>query len=189
MQGMALLEIETKARLADRGAVMQKLEALGCAFAAPKTQDDTVYVAKTGTLEEFLSNDVFLRIRIQDGQKVVLTAKKPVRKSAEVLVKHEHEIVADSAEQARAILELMGLKPAVRTVKVRRTGHVAGYEVCIDDIEGLGSFIELEKMAEAGDAEHIQAEMGEFLASLGIEASDRVTKGYDILMLERGLAL
>jgi hypothetical protein len=42
---------------------------------------------------------------------------------------------------------------------------------------------------EAGDAEHIQAEMGEFLASLGIEASDRVTKGYDILMLERGLAL
>jgi adenylate cyclase class IV len=48
-----------------------------------------------------------------------------VRKSAEVLVKHEHEIVADSAEQARAILELMGLKPAVRTVKVCRTGHAA----------------------------------------------------------------
>jgi adenylate cyclase class IV len=72
---MALLEIETKARLADRDAVMQKLEALGCAFVAPKTQDDTVYVAKTGTLEEFLSNDVFLRIRIQDGQKVVLTAR------------------------------------------------------------------------------------------------------------------
>lgn len=185
MQGMAKLEIETKARLVEREAVMQKLESLGCVLGEPKTQDDTVFAAKTATLEEFLSNDVFLRIRIQDGQKVVLTAKKPVRKSAEVLVKHEHETVVESAEQTRAILELMGLVPVVRTVKVRRTGHVGTYEVCIDDIEGLGSFIELEVMGDAENAERVQAEMGEFLASLGINASERVTKGYDILMLEQ----
>jgi adenylate cyclase class 2 len=165
---------------------MNKLVALECVFSSPKMQDDMVWVEKTGSLDVFLSNSVFVRIRIQDGSKVILTAKRSKEKTgAASLVKREHEVVVDSAEEVRGILQLMGLQEAVRVTKTRQTTTCNGYEVCIDDFEGLGSFIELEKIASTDKAADIQDEMMKFLETLGIAPENRIMKGYDILMLEK----
>ena len=182
------MEIEVKARLKDKEGVMAKLISLGCEFSPVKTQDDMVWTEKTGTLDEFLSNRVFLRIRIQNGEKVIMTAKKPKELSGDgALVKREHEVVVDSAEEARDILDMLGLKEAVRVVKKRQTCAYKEFEICVDEIENLGSFIEMEKIAEKEEAESIQKEMFAFLLSLGISSEDQVKKGYDILMLEKQL--
>jgi adenylate cyclase class 2 len=180
-------EIEVKAYVTDSNDVRDKLIALGCKFADPVHQDDMVYTEKVGTLETFLSNDVFLRIRIQNDGRVMLTAKQSVKKTAESLVKIEHETVVSSAEEARAILNMMGYQQAVRVKKMRRTAHFKDYEICLDDIEGLDSFIELEQMGESEDAEKIQKDMFTFLMSLGISPEQQVKKGYDILMIEKSL--
>lgn len=180
------MEIEIKAWLKDREVVMEKLRALGCEFSPIKTQDDMVWTENTGDMATFLANSVFLRIRVQNGEKVILTAKKPkALRGAGSLVKREHEVVVDSAEEARGILEMLGLREIVRTVKRRQTTEHSGYEICIDEVDDLGSFIELEKMGEKEDAEKIQTEMSAFLVSLGVSAEDQVHKGYDILMLEK----
>lgn len=183
------MEIEIKARLKDKDAVMEKLAALGCKFSPVKTQDDMVWIEKMGTMEEFLANPVFMRIRIQNNEKVIMTAKKSKTDlkagGASNLVKREHEVVVDSAEEARGILEMLGLKEAVRAVKKRLTTEYGGFEICIDEVENLGAFIELEKIGEKDDAPQIQKEMSDFLATLGVSADDQVHKGYDILMLEK----
>lgn len=178
-------EIEVKARVGDMSGVAEKLRGFGCVFSPPTTQDDAVYVAKTGSLETFLGNDVFLRVRVENGAKAILTAKKPITKSAEQLVKHEHEVVVDSADEARGILELLGLHENVRIKKVRQTAVLGDMHICIDDIEGLGVFIELERMGAESEATRMQQEMNEFLGLLGISPADQVKKGYDILMLEK----
>jgi adenylate cyclase class 2 len=179
------MEIEIKARLKDKEAVMQKLAVLGCVFSEPKTQDDMVWVEKMDSLQEFLSNTVFLRIRVE-GDKAILTAKKPKNIAGEGnLVKREHETIVDSAEETRAILEMLGLKEAVRTIKKRQKAMCGGYEICIDEVEDLGTFIEVEKIADEKDADRILEEILEFLAPLGVSAEDKVTKGYDILMIEK----
>jgi adenylate cyclase class 2 len=183
------MEIEIKAKLVDKDAVMAKLQALGCEFSPVKTQDDMVWVENMGDMATFLANKVFLRIRIQNGEKVIMTAKQSktnLEGGAENLVKREHEVVVDSAEEARGILAMLGLKEAVRAVKKRQTAEHNGYEICIDDVEGLGAFIELEKIADEKDAAQIQKEMSDFLQSLGVSPEDQVHKGYDILMLEKG---
>lgn len=182
------MEIEIKAKLRDAEAVAEKLRVLGCVFSEPKTQDDMVWVQNVGPLEVFLANPVFLRIRVQNGEKVILTAKKSksnLAGEAGNLVKREHEVVVDSAEEARGILEMLGLQEAVRTIKTRRTAQYKDYEICLDDVEDLGSFIELEKMGEEADAPRIQKEMMKFLATLDVSEGDLVHKGYDILMLEK----
>ena len=173
-------EIEVKARLRDRDTVMQRLASLGCAFKDPIEQEDAVYVEKTGSLEIFLSNKVFLRIRVNDGSEVILTAKKRTGP----LVAIEYETTVASKEEVRQILLLMGYQEAVRVHKVRVTTEYQGCEICVDEVEGLGSFIEMEKLTEDGDAEKIQEELFGFFASLGIVEADRVTKGYDLLMFE-----
>jgi adenylate cyclase class 2 len=179
-------EIEVKARIDDTDGLIRKLAALGCVFSEPIIQDDTVFAKKIGTLEEFLSNEEFLRIRIQNDGTIILTAKKPVgtNVSGENLVKREYEVEVSSANGARDILELMGLHEGVRVKKTRRKAHYGTYEICIDEIEGLGSFIELEEMADSAQAPRIQKEMLAFLMSLGISPECQVKKGYDILMIE-----
>lgn len=183
------MEIEVKARLRDRDAAVQKLSALGCKFSEAKVQDDMVWVEKAGSFEEYYANKFYLRIRVQDGKdgkKVFMTAKRPKGNFGnESLVKREHEVVIDSAEEGRNMLDLMGLQEAVHTKKSRRTATCNGYEICIDEVDGLGSFVELEKMADEGAAAEIQIEMMAFLAALGIRPEDQVKKGYDILMLEK----
>lgn len=180
------MEIEVKAILEDGESVKEKLVALGCVFSDPKTQDDMVWVKNTGSMDTFLSNKVFLRIRVQNGEKIILTAKKSkVMTGDRSLVKREHEVVVDSADEARGILDMLGFKEAVRTIKTRRTTHYKDFEICIDYVENLGSFIELEKIGTEEEAEKIQQEMIEFLASVGVPTSNRMMKGYDILMLEK----
>ena len=177
-------EIEVKAKVTNKEALLSSLVKLGCTFTDPISQDDMVYGEKTGTLKEFLSNDVFLRIRIRGDGKIILTAKQPTKKSAEHLVKIEHEVEVSSHLEARAILKMMGYSPMVRVKKIRRIAHFHEYEICIDEIEGLGAFIEIEVIGESENADTIQAEMGTFLESLGIATESQVKKGYDILMLE-----
>lgn len=164
---------------------MRQLKALGCEFSPVKTQDDMVWAENSGSMQEFLANKVFLRIRIQNGEKVIMTAKKAkTEEGAGSLVKREHEVVVNSADEARGILEMLGLKEIVRAVKRRQTTAYNGYEICIDEMENLGSFIELEKIGEEVDGARFQTEMMEFLGTLGVSADDVVHKGYDILILE-----
>ncbi len=174
-------EIEVKARLRNKNSVMKKLEALGCVFSDRITQNDVVYTEKTGSLKSFLSNKIFLRIRVNNGSKIIFTVKD----RAGALVATEHEVVVDSKEEMRKIILLLGNKEAVRINKTRQTTEYNGCEICIDKVESLGTFIEMEKMTERGDAGKIQEELFTFFLSLGIKQEDRVKKGYDILMLEK----
>jgi adenylate cyclase class 2 len=178
------MEIEIKARVSDMPELRARLEGAGCTFAPPVVQDDTVYVRKTGSLHDFLSNDAFLRIRVQNDGRIIFTAKKNANKSGHGLVKTEHEVTVSSVEELRGILQLSGHIPAVHVRKSRLKAHHGRYEICLDEIDGLGSFIELEEIGEESTAPMIQKNMWDFLESLGVSREDEVTKGYDILMLE-----
>ncbi len=179
------MEIEIKARLKEGKSVMQRLTNLGCEFSDPIMQDDRVWAKECSSMEAFLNNPVFLRIRIENGGKAILTAKKSKQQSGqESLVKREHGVVIDSVEEARGILEMLGLREVVRTIKKRTTTKHRDFEICFDDVDGLGMFIELEKIADEADAPRIQREMKALLTELGVTEDDYVHKGYDILMLE-----
>ncbi len=87
----------------------------------------------------------------------------------------------------RSLCDLLSSALGIRgIVRKKRTLYIAGQtRIHLDEVENLGSFIELEKIGPEEEAEKIQKEMMEFLAFLGVPANDRVMKGYDILMLER----
>jgi adenylate cyclase, class 2 len=175
-------EIEIKAKLRDRAAVMKKLESLGCVFEKIMTQNDVVYAKNVGSLEAFRTNDAFLRIRVKTGPKILFTVKKPMANDLDAL---EHEVEVSSAEEMEQAIFLMGYKEAVRINKTRVVTNYNGCEICIDEVENLGSFIEMEKLTQEGDSEKIQEELFEFFKSLGISTEDRVLSGYDTLMLSR----
>ncbi|PIR82959.1 class IV adenylate cyclase [Candidatus Kaiserbacteria bacterium CG10_big_fil_rev_8_21_14_0_10_56_12] len=174
-------EIEVKAHLRDREAVVEKLVSLGCTLSDPLQQDDTVYVADREAIHVFAEGNLFLRIRVNNGSEVIFTAKK----RSGPLVALEHEVTVSSRAELKGIIAMFGFEKFLTIKKARQTTHYDGCEICIDEVEGLGAFIEMEKLSRDGDPASIQAELFAFLESLGVRREDRVNNGYDILLFER----
>ena len=182
-------EIEVKAKLKNKLQVMNKLKALGCVFEEPVVQEDMVYAEHVNSLEEFLSNKMFLRIRVKDslpagqaGKKVLFTLKKKLLNDMDSL---EHEIEISSKEEMEKILALLGYREALGIRKTRIVTHYDNCEICIDEVDDLGTFIEMEKLTIEGDSEKIQEELFKFFLSIGILPEDRLFSGYDILMWKK----
>jgi adenylate cyclase class 2 len=76
----------------------------------------------------------------------------------------------------------MGYKPTVRVAKTRRMATLEDCSLCVDDVEGVGGFLELERLAlDDADAPVVQAELAAFVDSLGI-AVTRTGETYDSLV-------
>ena len=177
-------EIEIKAKLKNKAQVIKKLKSLGCIFESPITQEDSVYTKNIGSLEMYRNNEAYLRIRIKNVVETLFTFKK---KGVNDLDSIEHEVSINSKDEMEQALFHMGYKKAMKIDKTRTVTHYDGCEICIDDVKGLGSFIEMEKLTNAkGDAKKIQDQLFIFFESLGIKKTDRVMSGYDILTLEKG---
>ena len=178
-------EIEIKAKLRDKKSVMKKLESLGCKFESAITQEDRVYLEGNVSTENLLGNmdgKIVLRLRVKNGSKVLFTLKKRTKIHLEAI---EHELEVSSLDEMEKIILLMGYKESVRVNKTRIITHYKGDEICIDDVEGLGTFIEMERLVSDGDAKEIQEELFKFFEKIGISRKDRVLFGYDILMLKK----
>jgi predicted adenylyl cyclase CyaB len=74
----------------------------------------------------------------------------------------------------------------VRIAKHRRKTTYKNWEVCVDDVEGLGSYVEMEELAETtDDVPEIKERMQAFLAEQGVKESDILRNRYDVMMLEK----
>jgi adenylate cyclase class 2 len=77
----------------------------------------------------------------------------------------------------------MGYRPTVRIAKTRRMATtLEGCSLCIDEVDGVGEFLEVERLAsDHADAQAIQADLAAFVRSLGIAAT-RTDQTYDSLV-------
>ncbi|MDO8743454.1 MAG: class IV adenylate cyclase [Candidatus Azambacteria bacterium] len=172
-------EIEVKAKVANLDTVAQKLLKLGCALSEPLTQNDTIFVDdKYGPFEKFQPDKNLLRIRESQG-KFLFTLKQPKSNQLDC-IERETEIL--NPQEMKEVLLLMGYHEAVQVHKVRIKTNYNNWEICLDKVEGLGSFIEVEKICEDVDAEKIQNELFAFLQTLDIKPEDRIYEGYDTLV-------
>ncbi len=168
-------EIEVKFTVDDFTNIQEKFEKLGCTFTEPIVQDDTIFINYDRPFLEFTPDDIFLRIRKAKGLNI-FTYKK-----GEEMNSIEHEVNVADADQLQSILIGLGFRPEVHVRKTRQKCVYKEYEVCLDIVDGLGSFIELEKITDE-DALTVQNEMISFLSDLGIDPKNRVMHGYDTLI-------
>ena len=174
-------EVEVKYRVRDLGALLEALEMRGIELGEPFCQDDQAYAPHGWAYGDDRCGVPFARLRTVHDRHV-FTLKRPAEN---VLSCEEHETtVADRDQMHRAVVA-MGFRPTVRIVKMRRTGSLADMALCVDELDGLGVFLEVERMVPNGvPGEAVQAELSRFVASLGIDA-EQISQTYDVLV--RGL--
>ena len=171
-------EVEVKARIKSKQAIMDKLQALGCKFGDVLTQSDVIFVPQDVVSLPADQGVPVLRIRDQNG-KHIFTMKIRLTNG---LDKQESETEISNPAGLREIILAMGFKEMVRFQKTRQKTRYQNWEVCVDEIEGLGYFMECEQLTKDGDSADIQAQMVEFLKTLGVVKSDLEKFGYDVIL-------
>ncbi|MDB5386118.1 MAG: cyaB [Planctomycetaceae bacterium] len=182
-------EVELKFELADPAEVLRQLSSLQATRKADQSQVDQYFAHP---VRDFAVTDEALRIRsIQDENR--LTYKGPVVDKA-TKTRHESELEFASgraaAEQLAAIWEHLGFRRVRVVRKQRQTYHLSyqdrDLEVCLDQVEGLGAFLEIETLA---DAENKSAAQRAILSLASVfKLSDPETRSYLEMLLERDQA-
>ena len=170
------LEIEIKAYCPHVQELRDRLLALGAARSGSAQEEDVYYNHPS---RDFGRSDEALRIR-RTGGKSILTYKGP-RLGERSKTRYEQEVAVGEGTAMEDILARLGFTRVESVVKRREMYLLGSVAICIDKVEGLGDFVEL----ETGGEDMVKAESGLFaLASdLGLDRFER--KSYLELKLEK----
>ncbi len=170
-----MIEVEVKAR--SHPDTLQRIKALGAALSATEHHRDIYF---NSPMHDFGQSDEALRIRIKD-EGARLTYKGP-KLDSETKSRKELTVKIDDPEAMKQILLSLGFAPSGEVVK-RRIKYTLGEAViAMDDVEGLGEFLEVE-IAGGQDWSIQRRKVLDILAELGLDESIR--KSYLELLLER----
>jgi len=172
--------VELKARDADPERTLERALALGAEDKGELRQRDTYFKGASGRL----------KLREQEVQgspfwDELIEYSRPDRTDARTS-SYQRVPVADSGPLLEALDTAYGT--LVTVTKRRRLLIWDGVRIHLDEVEGLGSYLELEAVAEPGSdlsAEHAKVER--LRAELGIDPSNLVAASYsDLLLGESG---
>lgn len=165
----AVLEVEAKVALRDRAGLERRLRELGAQAGAPQRQEDTFF---RHPARDFSRTDEALRLR-RVGARLELTYKGP--KQGGALKARVEQTVAVAADPT-ALLASLGFVPAATLGKVRVPYHLGHVEVAIDEVDGVGLFVEVE--ATGADREAAGKLVEDALRRLGLDREPREARSY-----------
>ena len=171
-----MIEIESKFKLVPDITRDNLIAMLKSQFIAPtsvKRQIDTVFLLPEQVDAPIAPGSKIMRVRdvldLKTGelQRSLMTLKVEGQTK---LVSDEYEFAVDDGNAARQMLTALGWQKVVTVDKIRFESKTEYYTICIDEVAGLGLFIELEVLTEdSADVKNIQQQMCNFLKNLDID--------------------
>ena len=170
-------EIEIKARVRNKDHLLQLISQENIKLSPPIRQHDVVYAVPG--VKDNAPGSVWLRLRTENDQKTIFTLKKQHRGSLDSI---EHETEITNRDEMEKIISTLGFTLYSNLTKTRQKAKLNDVEICIDEVQDLGTFIEVEKLTdENADGRVIEVELWKVLESFGIGRSDQVHEGYDVM--------
>lgn len=189
-----MIEVEVKLKIDSAESIEKKLIELG--FKKGQTLQEIDYYYN-GVDRDFRASGEALRLRLVeslDGSAVVadrpgepliqMTYKGPKLDNVS-MSRVEHQVNIDNFETMLSILSSLGYKPVEPVIKLRRELFSEELCACVDTVDGLGDYLELEIMAdEESQRENALDKISVVLKQLGYSISDTTTTSY-LSMLEK----
>ena len=182
-----MIEVEIKIRT-DLDSAGEKLTDNGFIKDRFIKESDTYYDNAAGDIR---GSDTALRIRTVEypdlGTSESYITFKGRRCDDVSMTRPEYESLIEGPDEIKMILKALGYGPVEPAVIKERTLYVKGsVSACLDRVEGLGDFLELEIMSESESKDDALNRLWEMLELLGYNREDTVTVSY-LTMLQRNL--
>jgi adenylate cyclase class 2 len=167
-----MLEIEAKVKVKNLDTIARKLRRMGAQFLRTVQEQDLYFNSLDGKL---LKTNCGLRLRKRKLHRsslkahFFLTYKGPTGKSA-FKSRREIQVRIDNYDAIKNILVKLGYKKHLTVNKMRHIWQFGKCEICLDKVQGLGTFIEVE-----GPNEKL---ISTALCKLGFDKKQHISSGY-----------
>ena len=176
-----MIECEVKLKIEKPKEIIDKLTALDFVECDQLTETDTYFDNRNNEIRD---NDSALRVRETVNHTTSQTYSqinfKGKRLDKKTMSRPEYESEVDSAETMIKILGNLGYNPvSPKVIKNRKIMRSHSITACVDSVEGLGDFLELEVIVETEkEKEQELTRIEGILASLGYSINDTTTTSY-----------
>ncbi|MGB4235676.1 MAG: class IV adenylate cyclase [Methanoregulaceae archaeon] len=175
-----MLEVEIKTRVEDLGMIRERLLLNHATPSARVHEHDIYYNAPD---RDFGATDEALRLRYT-GDGCLLTYKGPKMREYRLKAREELNTGVESGSVMGAILERLGFMPVAEVEKQREYYEYRGALVSLDEVKGLGTFVEIE--ARTSNAhEDPQEFVMEIAREIGVEGEPILSSYLELLLVKR----
>ncbi|MCK9299575.1 class IV adenylate cyclase [Methanoculleus sp. YWC-01] len=172
-----MLEVEAKFAVKDQEAVRAGLNRKGVRMGRRQQERDVYYNAPH---RDFGETDEALRVRYDDAGFTV-TYKGPKVRVGNAKAREEFNLTVASGETLEVILSRLGFRRAATVSKVREFYEIGDVTVTLDDVEGLGTFVEIEILTE-DDKEDAADRITAIAKELGVDGPPIYTSYLEMLL-------
>lgn len=187
-RGIKMIEVEIKMPIADLDTIKRKLLKMGFKETAILEERDTYFDNRQGDIR---ANGEALRVRetkdYLTGESRAQINFKGKKLDTRTMTREELETGVEDGEICRNILQVIGYAPAdPEVIKDRTMMQKESITACLDNVRGLGGFLELEILADSEEEKDVALKRIEnILTRLGYQISDTVRMSY-LSMLQKG---
>lgn len=144
-----MIEVEIKLPVHRRSAIEKGLTALGFTAGSLIRESDIYF---TSPEHDFMHTDEALRIRTSENYTAASSSSFLTYKGPKIdkisTTRKELETKIEDSEVCRSILHCLGYTELAPVRKLRQYYHKDTITACVDQVEELGSFLELEILVE-----------------------------------------
>lgn len=152
-----------------------------CTFSVPIRQIDAIYLQRSNSFKDFTPGDPVVRLRIVDSV-CTLTLKAAQSGSTSI----EHETSVGDIKAAESIFRALGLNLVTHVAKDRASATAEALTLHIDEVDGLGLFLEIEGLVDDQSAiAPIEAAIDALADDMGIAPEQLEPRKYDVLISQR----
>jgi adenylate cyclase class 2 len=172
------LEVEIKAWVRRGEETRSKIEER-CRFEKEYVKEDVYFRGPRINEKE---RDI--RVRRENDRWICTYKNKSLRNGLEM--NDEREFILSDGKVLMDLLEMLGCRVFLCKVKRGKAYTYRDLTVELSDVEGLGCFVEVERVVEDPYPElieRLEAEIRQFLADIGIPATDIEERPYMVMLL------
>lgn len=182
-----MIEVEVKLPIPDPEGVKNRILEAGFKEQRFIEERDTYFDNARGDIR---ANGEALRVRetkdCRTGKKQAQINYKGKKLDTQTMTRRELETGVEDGAVCREILQAIGYSPAEpEVIKIRTMLQKDSVTACLDNVRGLGDFLELEILVEREEKKDAAlGQIKDILNSLGYQVSDTVQTSY-LSMLQR----
>ncbi len=181
---MKNIEVEIQVFIKNPEIIEDRLKEVG-RFVKISNQIDKYYVLPH---RDFFSKNIpneYLRIRHQEDESHLNYSFLRFDNNGWLRATDEYETLIDKPEVVEEIFERINLILKVTVKKRRKYFNCGNFEVTLDNIEGLGDFMEVEAKKDFGGIDKTRKACQDFLRDLNVEYRVEKEMGYPRMLYEK----
>lgn len=177
-------EVEVQVIIKNPADVERKLKKIG-KFVKTRKQIDKYFIPPQRDFFKKEPPVEYLRIRFEKGKNHLNYSFLHFDKMGWLRVTDEYETFVDKPEIVEEIFRKIGLILKVTVIKTREYFDCGDFEVTLDQVKGLGNFMEIEAKRNFDGVNKTRKACLDFLKSLNVEYEMRPQMGYPRMLYRK----